>query len=240
MELILTIALTHLVFCSPRPPLPAAFPSPLGCRSLGHEAFAPLQVLLGRPTTRPASLPTSLEAYKVADPGATREPNESSWGHVLIFRTVPPANTLIRWVNENAFAPIVRARPCPTFGRPVHHGDGSPRLRPGTSPHALRIPPRGGHPALWCYDERWLRSPLAVSGFRLRARIGFSIPSAPRPARHYPRLWIRRPSFGRRRDLNPPDHALPSTHYAAVRTPHLFRGGLASSASRRGPHPRKR
>src|SRR5215469_120438 len=26
-----------------------------------------------------------------------------------------------------------------------------------------------------------------------------------RPARHYPRLWIRRSSFERRRDLNPPD-----------------------------------
>jgi hypothetical protein len=27
---------------------------------------------------------------------------------------------LVRWVNENAFASIVQARPCPTFGRPVH------------------------------------------------------------------------------------------------------------------------
>ena len=27
-----------------------------------------------------------------------------------------------------------------------------------------------------------------------------------RPARHYPRLWIRPPSSGDRRDLNPPDH----------------------------------
>ena len=50
------------------------------------------------------------------------------------------------------------------------------------------------------------RSALAVSVFRLRARLGFSIPSAlPRPARHYPRLWIWRPSFERQRDLNPPD-----------------------------------
>ena len=110
--------------------------------------------------------PLRFEAYRVADPGATRGPDESSWGHVLIFRTVPPANTLIRWVDENAFAPILRARPCPTFGRPVHHGDGSPRLRPGTSPHAFRIPPRGGHPALWLSlrtgpDCRCI--PLAVS-----------------------------------------------------------------------------
>jgi hypothetical protein len=61
-------------------------------------------------------------AYRVTSPGVTREPNESSWGHVMVFCTVPSANTLIRWVNENAFAPIVRARPCPTFGRPVRHG----------------------------------------------------------------------------------------------------------------------
>jgi len=65
----------------------------------------------------------------------------------LFFHTVPPANTLVRWVNENAFAPIVQARPCPTFGRPVHPGFPH-RLRPGTSPHALRIPSRDGHPAL--------------------------------------------------------------------------------------------
>ena len=61
-------------------------------------------------------------AYRVASLGATREPVESSWGYVLVFGTVPSANTLVRWVNENAFAPIVRARPCPTFGRPVRHG----------------------------------------------------------------------------------------------------------------------
>ena len=40
----------------------------------------------------------------------------------MFFRTVPPANTLVRWVNENAFALEVQARPCPTFGRPVHLG----------------------------------------------------------------------------------------------------------------------
>jgi len=53
---------------------------------------------------------------------------------------------------------------------------------------------------------------LAVSGFRLRARLGFSIPSSPRPARNYPRFRIRRPSSGHRRDFNPPDH------HAAQRT----------------------
>jgi hypothetical protein len=54
----------------------------------------------------------------------------------LFFRTVPTANTLVRWVNENAFAPIVRARPCPTFGRPVHR-----RVAPiDYSPVLLLIP----------------------------------------------------------------------------------------------------
>jgi hypothetical protein len=112
---------------------------------------------------------------------------------------------------SDAFAPIVRARPDPTFGRPVRHGVAPHRLRPGTTPHALRIPPHGGHPALRV-TRGGSRSPLAVSGFRLRARVGFSIPSSPRPARNYPRFRIRRPSSGRRRDLNPPDH------HAAQRT----------------------
>jgi hypothetical protein len=40
----------------------------------------------------------------------------------MVFDTVPSANTLVRWVDENAFAPIVRARPDPTFGRPVRLG----------------------------------------------------------------------------------------------------------------------
>ena len=61
---------------------------------------------------------------------------------------MPSANTLVRWVNEYAFASIVQARPYPTFGRPVHPRGRPHRLRPGTSPHALRIPPRDGHPAL--------------------------------------------------------------------------------------------
>ena len=50
------------------------------------------------------------------------------------------------------------------------------------------------------------RSALAVSSFRLRTRLGFSIPAySLRPARHYPRFWIWRPSSGRQRDFNPPE-----------------------------------
>jgi hypothetical protein len=48
------------------------------------------------------------------------------------------------------------------------------------------------------------RFALAVSSFRFRARLDVSIPFRfLRPARFYPRLWIRRPSFGRPRDFNP-------------------------------------
>ena len=49
---------------------------------------------------------------------------------------------------DSAFVAIVPTRPCPLFGRPVHRRDGSHRFRPEASPQALRIPPRGGHPAL--------------------------------------------------------------------------------------------
>src|SRR6184192_3749995 len=52
------------------------------------------------------------------------------------------------------------------------------RLRPGTSPQALRIPPHGGHPALRSTASGGFRSVLAVSSFRLRARLDVSIPSA--------------------------------------------------------------
>jgi len=106
-----------------------------------------LQVLLGGLTTRWASLPISLLAYRVTYPVVSQEPNEFSRGYTLFFRTVLPAHTLVRRVNENAFASIVQARPCPVFGRPVHPGSRL-RLRPGASPHALRISPHGEHPAL--------------------------------------------------------------------------------------------
>src|SRR5262249_28887127 len=54
--------------------------------------------------------------------------------------------------------------------------------------------------------ERWLQ--VCLGCLRLSPSCPFrrlhTFPSL-RPARHYPRLWIRRPSFERRRDFNPPD-----------------------------------
>ena len=158
------------------------------------------------------------DAYRVTSPGATREPIEFSWGHVLVFGTVPSANTLVRWVNENAFAPRVRARPCPTFGRPVRHRDCSHRLRPGTSPHALRIPSRDGHPALRSLTSDGSRSALAVSGSRLRARVGFSIPAALSGQRGItPAFGYSAPHPGAGGTSTLLTNALSSAHYESLR-----------------------
>src|SRR6516165_1454356 len=80
---------------------------------------------------------------------------------------------------NNAFAPIVRARPCPIFGRPVHR-----RGRPlDYSPILL----------------------LSLFGFRIAPDTLSSTGLRRRPARHYPCLWIQRPSSERWGDFNPPD-----------------------------------
>jgi hypothetical protein len=58
------------------------------------------------------------------------------------------------------------------------------------------------------------RSALAVAGFHLRARLGFSIPPCfPGQRGITPRFRIRRSSSERRGDFNPLTHVLPSTHY---------------------------
>src|SRR6516162_7985859 len=107
---------------------------------------------------------------------------------------------------SNAFASLLQARPCPAFGRPVHLW-GSP-LDYGP---VLLLMPFGFHLAVDTLPSGELqnggcRFTLAVSGFRLRARLGFSIPSVfLRPATLYRRFWIRRPSSERQRDFNPPD-----------------------------------
>ena len=131
------------------PPLPVAFPSALVAAADAVTVLSPgLQYYSTVRRLTPHRVPFRLSTYRVAYPDASRERRESSWGHAQIFRTVPSAHTLVRRVDVNAFASIVQARPCPVFGRPVHQWAGALRLRPGTAPHALRIPPHGGHPAL--------------------------------------------------------------------------------------------
>jgi hypothetical protein len=147
---------------------------------------------------------------------------------------VLPANTLVRWVNENAFVLEVQTRPYPTFGRPVHPGDGPHRLRPGTYPHALRIPPYGGHPALRSAASGGFRSVLAVSSFRLRARLDVSIPSTFSGQRGYePRFLDMAPHLSTRGTLTLMNNALLSAHFRVADHPtrrstsgQLAKGGL--------------
>ena len=122
---------------------------------------------------------------------------------------MPSAHTLIREVDENAFASIVQARPDPLFGRPVRHRDNPYRLRPGASPQTLRIRPHDRHPVLrlplaW-QSSNVGPSPWLSPSFPTSCPFGVLLIRTPRPARHYPRLWIWRPSSRRQRDLNPPD-----------------------------------
>jgi len=101
MELFLLNTFAHLASFLFPPTFAGRLPqSTHDCRFRGHLAFARLMVLFDRPTTRYALLPASLSAYRVAYYGATRRPSEFSWGHVLIFLTVPSAHTLVRWVDE--------------------------------------------------------------------------------------------------------------------------------------------
>src|SRR5215813_11203440 len=122
---------------------------------------------------------------------------------------------------SNAFASVLQARPCPVFGRPIHLW-GSP-LDYGP---VLLLMPFGFHLAMdtlpsGVLQESGFRSALAVSGFRLRARLGLSIPSFfLRPARHYPRFRIWRPSSEHQRDSNPPEQrAAQRTLRSRVTTP---------------------
>jgi len=99
---------------------------------------------------------------------------------------------------------------------------GSPhRLRPGTSPQALRIPPHGGRPAFRSTAGGGSRSTLAVSGFRLRARLGISAPSPNSGRRGItpPPLGYNAPHLGAGGTSTLLISALPSAPYAALRLP---------------------
>jgi len=119
---------------------------------------------------------------------------------------------------SNAFAPIVRARPNPIFGRPVHQGslpfDYSPILL--LKPFGFRIAPDTLSSGI--RRATGSRSVLAVSGFRLRARLDFSIPScSPGQRGITPAFGYSAPHPSAEGTSTPMIHALPSAHYAAVR-----------------------
>ena len=88
--------------------------------------------------------------------------------------------TTLSFATLCRFIPAHQARPCPTFGRPVHLRGGPHRLRPGTSPHALRIPPHDGHPALRRPAGWWLQVRLGL--FPAFAFVPLGIEHRARPA----------------------------------------------------------
>jgi hypothetical protein len=135
---------------------------------------------------------------------------------------------------SNAFAPIVRARPNPIFGRPVHQGsppfDYSPILL--LKPFGFRIAPDTLSSGI--RRATGSRSVLAVSGFRLRARLDFSIPScSPGQRGITPAFGYSAPHPGAEGTSTPMIHALPSAHYASTPVLHgEARNASAGSVSR--------
>ena len=142
----------------------------------------------------------------------------------------------------------------PGSGRPVRQ---EPWLRPGGSPQTLQTPPRGGRPVL--------RRPIATSTARTnssrstgsgrssrrfpspapisrshRASLA-SRPRSPiflRPARHYPRLWLRTPLGAGPTGLPPASNtASPARTTGLSDFPRSFISGVRPQPSLSGPPP---
>ncbi len=112
-----------------------------------------------------------------------REHDEISPGQTPLFLSVPPAHTLSRSTLRKYFLRLKAAGSVKrAHGRPVRLWL-APRLRPGDSTHALRIPSRDGHPAL---PVRFITGPPGLARLCLRfplarVRRGFH-PLEKRPA----------------------------------------------------------
>ena len=101
------------------------------------------------------------------------------------------------------------------------------RLWPDTSPHALRTPPHGGHPALRSTTSSGYRSALAVSSFRLRARLDIHTFCFLRPVRNYPAFGYGAPHSSARGTLTILSSALLSAQYEPFRLPRESSGESA-------------
>ena len=130
----------------------------LRSRAAGHAALTALPHYYRDPDFSPRftqafrSLPYSL-AYPSGSSALRleyhrREHDEISPGQTPLFLSVPPAHTLSRSTLRKYFLRLKAAGSVKrAHGRPVRLWL-APRLRPGDSTHALRIPSRDGHPAL--------------------------------------------------------------------------------------------
>ena len=119
---------------------------------------------------------------------------------------MPSANTLVRWVDEKCLR-LHSAGSTLSHLWPTGSSSGWP---PSTTARYFSASPSDP-------TSRWTPCPPKSHESWLQVTLGcFRVsPSCPfralhtclplRPARHYPRFWIRRPSSERRRDSNPPD-----------------------------------
>lgn len=122
--------------------------------------------------------------------------------------------------NPIAFAPIVRARPFPVLGRPVHHGlpsfdYGSAFLR---KPFGFRLAadtlPSGWFRPCGLHQSTHLAIAWpVVSSFPKLCPLGLLLIGEPRPARHYSRFWISPRGRGASGTFTHLNHALSGAHY---------------------------
>src|ERR1019366_8028466 len=115
---------------------------------------------------------------KINGGGASRGPISCDAAARIHTTTAHTAITAAdtRNVVTVAFVFISQTRPCPTFGRPVHHWVTPLIAARYFSAGPLDSTTYGGHPALRRTVGDGFRSTLVVSSFRLRARLGFAIP----------------------------------------------------------------
>ena len=99
----------------------------------------------------------------------------------------------------------------PGSGRPVRHH----RLRPGALPQTLQTPPHGGRPVL--------RSRPRPHDAKQRSSRRSLLP---RPARHYPRLWLRTPLGVGPAGLSPASSMRRPAHTTAASDAHPARHPL--------------
>jgi hypothetical protein len=164
-------------------------------------------------------------AYRVTSSGATGDP--ASPPEVTRHSSVPcrPQSPCFWWVNEKRLRLPIAGSTLPHL-RPTGSSSGwSPSI---TARHFSSCPSDSASRRTPCppgIAERWLQVRLGC--VRLSSSCPFRLlhtfPS-PRPARSYPRLWIRRSSFERRRDLNPPESRAAQRTISLVHPPRSAEG----------------
>ena len=147
---------------------------------------------------------------------------------------MPSANTLVREVDENAFASIVQARPCPLFGRPVRPWgrplDYGPVLLRKPTGFGLTADTRSSGCRFTRQNPNVGPSPGCVRRFQLRARVGFTLFVLPGRRGITPAFGYGAPHPDARGTSTLLTHALPSAHYGRSDS------WLAASSAQRHEH----